>query len=210
MSDRRQHWEERYRDAQRKRGMPSAFLASILAGLPGGRALDIAAGDGRNALWMASQGFAVTAIDITHGGLATLQRDARDAGLAIDLIQADLDAFPLPRDHFNLAADILFLDRNLFPAIKRTLQPGGIAVVETFLIDQRQFGHPRNPAFLLERGELAAEFADFATITYEEGLFELGDERAYLARIAARKPWPAERTVSVAANDTVSSRPPRR
>lgn len=189
MPDRRQHWEERYSDAGRVPGNPSRFLESLLAELAPGRALDLACGDGRNAMALARHGHSVTAIDIAHAGLARLRRSATDAGLEVDAIQADLDVYPLPRRHFDLAVKMLFLERPLFAAMKESLVPGGIAVVETFLIDQRQIGHPRNPAFLLERGELAEVFADFEVLICEEGRFELGSEDAYLSRIAARKPF---------------------
>lgn len=190
MPDRRSHWEDRYRAGERRRGPASAFLAELLPRLRRGRALDIAAGDGRNSLFLAEHGYAVTAIDIAHAGLRRLQQCARAARLSIDLIQADLDGYPLPENRFDIVVKTLFLDRKLFPGVRKALAAGGVAVVETFLIDQKQFGHPRNPAFLLERGELASLFADFEILVCEEGLFDLGHERAYLSRIAARKPIP--------------------
>ncbi len=54
--------------------------------------------------------------------------------------------------------------------------------------DQQQFGHPRNPAFLLERGELADRFGDFEILSYDEGRCETESGPAFLARMLARRP----------------------
>lgn len=188
MPDRRQHWEARYANPSRATGAPSSFLQSLLPTLAPGRALDVASGDGRNALALAKRGHAVTAIDIAGAGLARLRSQARDQGLSIDAIQADLEEYPLPIQYFDVAVKFCYLQRSLFARVKDCLAPGGVAVVETFLVDQREIGHPRNPAFLLERGELAQAFSDFEILVSEEGLFELGGERAYLSRLAARRP----------------------
>lgn len=188
MPDRRQHWEARYANPSRVMGAPSSFLRSLLPTLAPGRALDVASGDGRNALALAKGGHAVTAIDISGAGLARLRTHARDQGLSIDVVQADLEEYPLPSRYFHVAVKAFYLQRSLFTRVKECLAPGGLAVVETFLVDQREIGHPRNPAFLLERGELVQAFADFEILISEEGLFDLGDERAYLSRLAARRP----------------------
>jgi SAM-dependent methyltransferase len=148
----------------------------------------VASGDGRNALALAQRGHSVTAIDIAGTGLARLRSHARDLGLSIDAVQADLEEYPLPSRYFDVVVKTFYLQRSLLARLKDCLVPGGVAVVETFLVDQREIGHPRNPAFLLERGELAQAFADFEILVSEEGLFDLGIERAYLSRIAARRP----------------------
>jgi SAM-dependent methyltransferase len=188
MPDRRQHWEGRYSSTTRVLGPASGLLQSLVPSLKPGRALDIASGEGRNAVALAERGHSVTAIDIARAGLTRLRGHARDRGVSIDTIQADLDQYPLPRNHFDLAVKTLYLQRNIFAAMKECLVPGGIAVVETFLIDQREIGHPRNPAFLLERGELVEVFADFDILVSAEGLFEMGAERAFLSRLVARRP----------------------
>src|SRR5690606_8244919 len=103
MPDRRRHWEERYSDPKRVPGNSSRFLESLLEDLAPGKALDLACGDGRNAIALAKRGHSVTAIDIAHAGLAGLRRNAADAGLEVDAIQADLDVYPLPSRHFDLA-----------------------------------------------------------------------------------------------------------
>ena len=68
------------------------------------------------------------------------------------------------------------------------MRRGGAVVFETFIRDQQQLGHPRNPAFLLERGELAVHFSDFEQLSYEEGRVETESGPAFLARMLARRP----------------------
>lgn len=188
-ADRRGHWEKRYADGSRPLGRPSQFVLSFLppAGA-GARALDIAAGDGRNAVTLAQRGYAVTAVDFAGSALMRLRDESRRRGLHIDLIQADLETYPLPRDRFDVVIVTFYLQRDLFVPIQASVRAGGLVIVETFLADQRAIGHPRNPAFLLERGELRARFADFEIVACEEGLFDTGSEQAYLARLAAKRP----------------------
>jgi hypothetical protein len=84
--------------------------------------------------------------------------------------------------------NVRYLQRDLFAAIRDALLPGGVVVFETFLREQAQLGHPSNPAFLLEPGELRSHFADFDILDAAEGLVERGDGRSYLAQLVARRP----------------------
>ena len=188
-------WERRYG----KRGAEpvasaSDFLRRHLDRLPRGRALDVACGDGRNALFLAQHGFRVDAIDIARAGLQRIQAIARREGFHVHAVQADLEEFPLARNHYDVVLNTCYLQRLLWPGLKSALRPAGIMVFETFLIDQREIGHPRNPAFLLERGELRDAFRDFDILQYEEGRFELGTGPVFLARLLARRPatWQAD------------------
>jgi tellurite methyltransferase len=152
-----------------------------------GRVLDVAAGAGRNALFLARRGCVVDAIDIAHSGLQIALAAARTAGVRVGAVQADLEAFPLPRDCYDGAINIRYLQRNLIEPLQRAVRPGGIILFETFLIDQREVGHPRHPSFLLQRGELRAAFRNCEVLLYEEGLFDEPGGRAYLARMLARR-----------------------
>ncbi len=194
-ADDRARWEERYRaKAERPLDLPSRFLQQHLPQLPRGLALDVACGDGRNALFLARHGFTVEAIDIAMAGLRRAQAAIRRDRLPVRLIQADLVSFPLRRERYAVIINIRYLERALWPALKRAVREGGVIVVETFLIDQLQFGHPSNPAYLLERGELADAFRDFEVGVYEEGLFESETNGAFFARMVARRPrgWTAD------------------
>lgn len=188
MGNRRQ-WESRYRERSDD-GVrpPSQFLVEQCRQLPRGRALDVATGDGRHALYLARRGWAVDAIDFAYAGLACLVGIARRDRLPVTALQADLEVFPLPRDHYDAIVNVRYLQRSLTEALKCALRPGGMIVFETFLRDQQRLGHPKNPAFLLERGELADRFRDFEMLAYREGRCETESGPAFLVQMLARRP----------------------
>lgn len=186
----RAHWEKRYAGAedgaQSAPTSPPPFLVENADRIRG-RVLDIACGKGRNAVFLARRGNTVEGIDIAFGGLAEVQRFALVENLPIRLIQADLDDFPLPVARYDAVINFRFLNRRLLPSLALALKPGGVLVFETFLIDQRELGHPRNPDFLLRHGELRDAFRSLEHLKYEEGPFDLPDGRAYLARLVGRR-----------------------
>lgn len=189
MNDDRTRWEERYSArADPRHDPPSSFLTQHIARISVGPALDVACGAGRHARYLARAGFRVEAIDIARAGLRSALREARREQLPIRFIQADLDRFSLALDRYALAINVRFLNRALWPALKRCTRPGGIVLYETFTIEQAAIGHPSNPAYLLQPGELRRGFADFAVLHYEEGLFETETGPAYLARMLAQRP----------------------
>jgi SAM-dependent methyltransferase len=186
--DDRQRWEERYATGGRYPDEgPSEFLVAH-ADLIRGRVLDVAAGVGRNALFLARRGNTVEAIDIAFAGLRVARAAAVAEGLRVLPLQADLESFPLPTARYDAAINIRYLQRSLFAALQRAVKPGGIILFETFLIDQLGVGHIKNPAFLLQHGELRAAFSSCELLAYEEGLFPSREQPAYLARMVARRP----------------------
>jgi SAM-dependent methyltransferase len=188
MSDRRT-WESRYGEppAEGERP-PSHFLAEHLTRLPRGRALDVACGDGRHALYLARRGWRVDAVDFSHAALVRLLAAARREGLVVHAIQADLEDCALRLRGYDVVLNVRYLQRTLIDALKGGVRSGGAIVFETFIRDQQQLGHPRNPRFLLERGELAARFADFEILAHEEGRCATESGDAFLARLLARRP----------------------
>ena len=186
MGEDRQRWEDRYATGNAGRDAPSDFLVAHAA-LLHGRVLDLAAGAGRNALFLARRGLRVDAVDRALTGLQRAQSAARAEGLDLRVVQADLESFPLPRSCYDAVITIRYLQRSLFEPMQQAVKPGGIILFETFLIDQQTIGHPRNPAFLLQHGELRAAFSSCDILTYEEGLFHSTSQSAYLARMVARR-----------------------
>jgi tellurite methyltransferase len=187
MSSDRQRWEERYASGRSGNQGPSRFLASTVS-LIRGRVLDLAAGAGRNALYLARRGHPVDAIDIALAGLQRACALARAEGLALRAVQADLETFPLPTARYDAVLNIRYLQRSLFDAMRRAVTPGGLILFETFLNGPQQFVHPRNPAHLLQPGELRAAFAGCEILIYEEGWLDTEAEPAYVARLLARRP----------------------
>jgi 2-polyprenyl-3-methyl-5-hydroxy-6-metoxy-1,4-benzoquinol methylase len=198
--DDRQQWEERYAQRADAIAPPSDFVVRVLESLypaslgsadpddTARRALDVACGDGRHALPLARAGLTVEAIDRSATALHRAQRAARDEGLELRLVRADLEHFALPHDRYALVVNVRYLQRTLVRALKRSVRPGGLLAFETFIVDQAQLGHPTNPAFLLARGELRGWFHDFDLLAYDEGRFECETGPAFLARVCARRP----------------------
>jgi tellurite methyltransferase len=170
---------------------PSSFLRQILDSdawdIPRGSALDVAAGTGRNAIFLAERGFSVIAIDISSIALDEARRRAEKKSLEISWQQADLEQIELPQAAYDLIVNFNYLQRSLFPQIRKALKINGRVIFETYLIDQRAIGHPKNPAYLLNRNELLEQFRDFRVLYYREGKYIDAGQPAFRAGIFADK-----------------------
>jgi SAM-dependent methyltransferase len=153
-----------------------------------GPVIDLACGRGHNGLFLAANGIPVVLIDRSGDRLAHARRSSRQAGVAADIRPLDLEkagSDPLA----DLAAGGImvfrYLHRPLIAAIRRSIRTGGILMYETFTQDQRRFGKPRNPDFLLQPQELEDWFRDWEILHYFEGIKE-APARA-VAQIVCRK-----------------------
>jgi SAM-dependent methyltransferase len=186
----RKRWDEKHAESPGE-DSPSPFLAEIFSSgswsLEPGKALDIATGKGRNAFFLAERGFHVDAMDISEAALKDAIIGAQSKGLAISFIGADLDHVELPVDAYELITNFNFLQRTLIPKMKKALKLGGHIVFETYLIDQRVLGHPRNPDYLLGHNELLDLFRDFRILFYREGKIIESGKEAFRARLLAQK-----------------------
>ena len=155
---------------------PAAWLVTHRALLPGGGlALDVACGRGRNAMWLAGQGFSTTGIDRDAAVVAALNVRAAREGLPLRAVALDLERVPPPSlgdDGFDVIVVTHYLHRPLFPSLLGALRPGGTLVYETFLRAQAARGRPTNPDFLLEPGELRRLVAPLDILDWREGDFE--------------------------------------
>ncbi|HEX9146805.1 MAG TPA: class I SAM-dependent methyltransferase [Candidatus Binatia bacterium] len=183
-------WDKQH-ESNRGSAEPCSFLVEIFAAeawaIPGGRALDIACGKGRNALFLAERGFDVVAVDISPVALEEGRRRAAEKNLTLAWHQADLEQMQLSEGAYDLVANFNYLQRSLIPQIKAALKLGGSVIFETYLIEQPAIGHPKNPAYLLEHNELLNFFRDFRVLYYREGQFSEREERAFRAGIFAQK-----------------------
>ena len=180
----REKWNERYHDEEAVAD-PSPFLTTLDALLPRrGRALDVAGGSGRNALWLAARGLDVTLADVSDVALERAAREAHDRGIALATLRIDLESSPLPRGPWDLVLCTYFLHRPLFAAFATELAPGGWLVVAHATRTNLE-RHPRpGPAHVLEDGELPALVRGLEVASYEEGWLESGRHEA---RLVARK-----------------------
>ena len=173
---------------------PSPFLVSHLDRVAtcarSAPVADLACGRGRHAAAVAERGARVLALDRSAGALADLRLRALAQSLPIEPVRADLESgagIPLRPGACAAVLVFRFLYRPLVQEICDTLTPGGLLLYETFTIHQREFGYgPRNPAFLLEPGELRGLFPELEILDYFEGVTD--DPRpAALARLLARR-----------------------
>jgi SAM-dependent methyltransferase len=189
-SDDRARWDEKHA-AEHATQKPSSFLKEIFEAdswpVPKGRALDIATGKGRNAIFLAERGFQVVGIDISPVALEMARRSAREKSLAIDWQEADLERIELPKGYYDLVLNLNYLQRCLVPQIRKTLKPGGWVIFETYLTDQSKIGQPKNPDYLLRHNELLDSFRDFRVLYYREGKFPQSGDGAFRAGLLAQK-----------------------
>lgn len=165
----RLEWNERHR--AKTPGDPEPFVLEMLPLLPaGGIVLDVAGGRGRHALALARAGHKVVAVDFAQSAMAALAQAARAEHLPIWPVVGDFDSFALRDRSFDAIVNVNFLDRALFTKFERALKPGGVLLVDTFLVDQAEIGHPKDPRFLLGHYELRGLLAGLELMRYREGL----------------------------------------
>ncbi len=180
-------WNQVWQERGDERLQPDSWLIRVLPLLPCGKALDVACGRGRNALFLAEKGYSVTAVDASEEGLVQLREEARQRNLVIDLRQQDLETKPeLPGEEFDLVLQFFYLQRSLFPALKQAVKPGGVIVVRTFSHAGPWAGGPGHPEYALDEGELLRIFAGWEILLHEEGL-DKSHRGGGLAGIVARR-----------------------
>jgi SAM-dependent methyltransferase len=188
----RDKWDARYRDgAYEGRTHPTALLAEWLPRLRRGRALDVACGAGRNALFLAESRYEVTALDISRVGLDRGRRAAAERGLTVDWLCADLDddlERALPAGRFDLIVWVRYVHRTLMPHLIARLAVGGLIVCEQHLATDQPVAGPTSAEFRLAPGELRRSAAGLALDHSYEGLVVDPDGRSVaLAQLVGRR-----------------------
>ncbi|MEO0325375.1 MAG: class I SAM-dependent methyltransferase [Myxococcota bacterium] len=150
-------WDERYSDVFASYGTePNDFLREVAGRIPEGPVLCLAEGEGRNAVFLAAQGYAVTGVDQSEVGLANAARLAKERGVALTTVVADLCDYDLGEGHW---AGIVSIWAHLPPELRRTvhaacvraLRAGGAFVLEAYTpkqIDRPGLGGPGTRAQL--------------------------------------------------------------
>ncbi len=181
----RLRWDQIYRDRQNDAyPAPDPLLFEFTPPVTDEgdhRALDLASGIGQNGLWLSAQGYLVDIMDISRVALLRAQAEAARRQLRnINLYPVDLDETPLDTNAYEVVCVFRFLKRDLFPALRACVQPGGRIIYETFNRRYQKIVPQFNPAFLLEPGELAGYFADWKILH--------NAETTHISRLVAVKP----------------------
>jgi len=186
-SPKRSGWDNAY--SKRGEGLRAAskLLAESLPLLPVGKALDIACGDGRNSIFLAKNAYYVDAIDFSSVALENGKKMASEAGVRVNFIQADLEDYLIKPNQYDLIVDFNYLERSLIQGIKSGLKKGGYIVFETFTLEQRSIGHPKNSKYLLGPNELLDLFDGFHIVYYREVVLEEAGQKKAIASLVGRK-----------------------
>jgi SAM-dependent methyltransferase len=165
----KEKWDAKYGDGDRiSAKVPSDWLTTHTGLLSGqGKALDIAAGEGRNSIFAASLGYEVVSMDISEVALSKARALASKNNVKITTFSADLDNNSLPENEYDLVLCFNFLERNLFPEIHNTLKIGGILFYETFTVDYLKYSSFKRQ-WVLEHNELLKAFEGFRILRYRE------------------------------------------
>ena len=178
---------------------PARFLTQQFHRLPKGKALDLASGSGRNALYLASQGFQVEAIDRDERALAELVAAAQQRNLpnlhaqTVDLERTTTVWPELPKQTYDVIMVFFYLHRPLFPALIESLKPNGVLLYETFTIDNHlRHNHPRRAEFCLAHNELLQLTSGLRVLSYDEGEHDgsQGPGSVFTAHLVAQRTGP--------------------
>ena len=165
-------WNKKYGGEEYALGIePVEFLVEHIERLQKGRALDIAMGEGRNAVYLAKAGYEVDGVEFSDEGIKKALAFAKKNNVIINAIKADLEKheYRIEKEKYDLISCFYYLQRDLFSEIKEGLKKGGMVIYQTFTTDNLKYQpHPRNPDHVLQPNELFRYFIDLRIIFYRE------------------------------------------
>lgn len=162
---------------------PIPFLVDNVHLLPKGKVLDIAMGEGRNGVYLATQGFEVLGLDISEKGLTKAHKLAEKNNVTIETKVVDLENFTLEPNTYDVILCTYYMQKDLFKQFESALKPGGMIVVETYNIDYLKYAR-FSREWALDTNELLDIFKGLRVIRYQD--YDDGKE-AY-SSIIAQKP----------------------
>lgn len=201
--DAREFWDRRYAEPDYIFGVePNAFVASNVARLaPGLRALDVACGEGRNSVWLASHGCEVTGFDISARALSKARQLAERRRVQVSFLEADIRSWAWVAEAYDLVCCVFIQfaapdeRTRLFEGIKTTLAPGGLLLLQGYTPKQLEYctGGPPEAAHMYTRPMLEQAFGDMdiELLREHEAMLAEGTKhvgRSALIDLVARKP----------------------
>ena len=165
-------WNERYRSGEKGPTGPAPILIDAVRLLAPARALDLACGAGRNALYLIQHGWSVTAVDGSPVAIEMLH--AQDPRIETQILDLEREELPYPDGWFEMVCIIHFLHRPLFAEARRVTRPGGVVVAAIHTVRSTM-----NPLYTVALGELRSRFEDWEILIGRED---------HIAEVVARKP----------------------
>jgi tellurite methyltransferase len=205
----RERWNHKYRGLPTaRRSNPDPFLVHAFSEYmqplypEGGRALDLAGGAGRHAIWLAKQGWEVTLMDVSDAGIEQARQGAGPLACHIDFVVADVNGFEALQTHathshvadshvphgFEVVMVFFYLERKIFPELLQAIRPGGLLIYKTYTSMEAKLGGPKNPAHLLEPGELLRLVAGLHVLHYREEVAEKATAELVARKVATGTP----------------------
>ena len=198
-----ERWNHRYSAAGHLFGTePNAWLREH-AGFwsSGARVLSVADGDGRNSVWLASQGLMVDAFDFSDAGVAKARKLAEARGVSVNFSVSDCDSYKWPKGELDGVAAIFiqFADpemrTRMFASMAGSLKPGGVLVLQGYGLDQLKYrtGGPSEASHLYTEEMLRGAFTSLDILRLESHVAELTEGQAHsgpsaLVSLVARRP----------------------
>ncbi|MEW6747286.1 MAG: class I SAM-dependent methyltransferase [Planctomycetota bacterium] len=157
---------------------------------PGSKVLALAMGEGRNEVFFAGLGFDVTGIDISPVAIEQAEQAAKEKGVALKTVKADLFQYDLGREQWDLVTNIYFNPAiKVFDRIKDAVRPGGFVLVEGYGADYKGEGPPASSRY--GPNQLLKELEGWRILEYQDGVFPCvwqQDKAVPVVRVLARKP----------------------
>ena len=174
-------WNERYdRNMYIYGKEPTAFLKEKMDGLKKGKALVLAMGEGRNAVYLAQNGFDVTGVDISEVAIEKCNELAKERNTTVNAVVVDLTDYDMGEEQFDLITKFYYYEPSIFPQVIDALKPGGMFILEQFSIDHLKYREtsrfgPSNPDYLVKPNELLEHFKSLRILYYEDTVVELDE-----------------------------------
>ena len=194
----KERWDERYdRDMYIYGKAPTAFLKAKIKVIKKGKALVLAMGEGRNAVYLAENGFDVTGVDISEVAIEKCKKLAGERNTTLNTVVADLTNYDMGKAQYDLVTNFYYYDPSIFPQVIEALKPGGMFILEQFSVDHLKYREtsrfgPRNPDYLVKPNELLVHFKSLRILYYEDTVVALDEGMhkgtAAVIRLIAQKP----------------------
>jgi SAM-dependent methyltransferase len=168
---------------------PNQFLVEMAKGRKPGKALDVGMGQGRNAIWLAQQGWDVTGFDPAEKAVALAQETARKLGVRLNAEVKGTEDFDFGDRRWDMIVVCYVGGRDFAAQLQHALKPGGVLVIEAFHRDATQ-GRSIGGGVVFDTGQLPALFPQLRSVRYEEPMetADFGMQKVRLVRYCGQRP----------------------